>query len=125
MAQYLSPEWIDEVAHAVAESDEVGHASVGVRLAVEVVVGAAGYCLTISDGAVVVSPGRCAQADLQLVQEPETAVGIARGKLNAQRAFVDGAVRLVGPADRFIAARAVLEAVDRATEPVRKRTSYD
>ena len=124
MAEYLSPEWIREVAGAVAGSTEVGQAAVGVCLAVDVVVGSAGYCMTISDGTVEVQGGRSARADLQLIQEPAIAVAIARGELNAQRAFVDGTVRLVGRADQFIAARGVLEAVDRATEGVRQRTSY-
>src|SRR3954451_1308422 len=98
MAEYLSPEWIDELARAVAESDEVRQASAGVHLAVDVVVGGGGYCMTITDGTVEIAPGRCERADLQLLQDPHTAVGIARGQLTAQRAFVDGAVRLVGPA---------------------------
>jgi hypothetical protein len=124
MAEYLSPEWVHEVAAAVDESSEVGQASIGIRLAVDVVVGGGGYSITICDGTVVVRSGRAAQADLQLIQDPLAATAIARGDLNAQRAFVDGTVRLVGRADQFIAARPVLEAVDRATEVVRKRTTY-
>ncbi|MCU1345772.1 MAG: hypothetical protein JWL70_2038 [Acidimicrobiia bacterium] len=124
MAEYLSPEWIQELATAVAESPEVGPASAGVHLGVDIVVGVTSYSMTISDGVVQVQPGRAAHADMELVQDLGTAVAIARGELNAQRAFVDGSVRLIGRADQLIAARPVLEAVDRATEGVRRRTSY-
>jgi hypothetical protein len=125
MAEYLSPEWIDELGAAISDSAEVGRASVGVRLGVDVRVGPVGYCLVINDGVVAVQAGRGgAAADIALVQDRATAVAIAQGELNAQRAFVDGTVRLEGRADQLIAARAVLEAVDHATAAVRQRTTY-
>lgn len=99
MAQFLTHEWIaqlDAAARLVTVPDDLdltvhqvveGDAGGGARVE---------YSIRIADGAVSVLPGRPEAADVTITQDRTTAEQIARGKLSAQTAFMEGRVRIGG-----------------------------
>jgi hypothetical protein len=126
--RYLSPDWIDAAGRALAD-DRLGAALAGVTLTVEQVVtggpdGDVTWHLAIADGKVQLSPGPAPRADLRLATDYATAAGVAAGELGAQRAFVEGRLRVGGDLSLLVAHQRALAAVDDALAPVRAETVY-
>jgi putative sterol carrier protein len=115
VAEFLSAEWLSELDAAARSAS----APADLRLVVQQVVvdddGAelASYAVRIADGAVQVTPGRADDADVTFTQDQATAAAIARGELAAQRAFLDGHLRVGGDLTRVLdGARQLLGLVD-------------
>jgi SCP-2 sterol transfer family len=132
--RYLSPEWIDAAGDAVSADDRLGAALAGVNLTVEQVVeggdpagtgGAVTWHVAIEDGKVSLAAGPAARADLRFTTDRATAAGIASGALSAQRAFVEGRLRVGGDLSQLVAHQRAIAAVDDALAPVRARTTFD
>jgi predicted lipid carrier protein YhbT len=127
--RYLSPQWIEAAGDAVAADDGLAAALTGVTLTVEQVVedvgGPVTWHVAIEDGKVALAAGPAAQADLRFTTDRETAAGIASGALSAQRAFVEGRLRVGGDLSRLVAHQRAIAAVDDALAPVRARTTFD
>jgi SCP-2 sterol transfer family len=126
--RYLSPDWIDAAGRALAD-DRPGAALAGVTLTVEQVVtggpdGDVTWHLAIADGKVALSPGPAPRADLRFATDYATASGVAAGEVGAQRAFVEGRLRVGGDLSLLIAHQRALAAVDDALAPVRAETVY-
>ena len=77
-----------------------------------------------ADGKVALSPGPAPRADLRLSTDYATAARVAAGELGAQRAFVEGRLRVGGDLSLLIAHQRALAAVDDALAPVRAETVY-
>lgn len=110
MAPFASPEWIDELARAAADVA----VDPGIRLTVEQrIIGEAAstWHVTIADGVVRVVPGSAPEAEVTLTSSFETAAAIHGGRLSAQRAFLDGALRIGGDLRVLIAHRSALAGV--------------
>jgi putative sterol carrier protein len=124
MAQFLSPEWVDELAAAAAGADAPGD----VRLVVQQVVldgdHEAAYALRIADGRVAVAPGRADDADITFTQDRATASAIARGELSAQAAFLAGRIRVGGEPARAMAGGRELTALGDLFAAVRAGTTW-
>jgi SCP-2 sterol transfer family len=128
--RYLSPQWIDAARHALATDDSLTAALAGMTLTVEQVVdsgpdGTAGWHVTIDDGRVALTPGPAARPDLRFRTSYETAAQIASGALSAQRAFVEGRLRVGGDLSLLITHQRAVAAVDDALAPVRAQTTYE
>jgi hypothetical protein len=137
--RYLSPEWIEAAGDAVATDDRLAAALTGVTLTVEQVVHEPGgddgdpagtgvpvtWHVAIDDGKVSLAAGPAAQADLRFTTDRATAAGIASGDLSAQRAFVEGRLRVGGDLSRLVAHQRAIAAVDDALAPVRARTTFE
>jgi SCP-2 sterol transfer family len=129
--RYLSPEWIAAAGRAVAGDDRLRAALAGVALVVEQrVTGGPGdvvWHLTIGPDGVALCPGPAdpdRPADLRLTTDYATAAAVASGTIGAQRAFVEGRLRVGGDLSLLMAHQRALAAVDDALAPVRARTTY-
>ncbi len=127
--RYLSPEWMDEASRAVAADDSPRPALAGVTLTIEQTVvdgpdGPTSWHVTITDGRLAFTAGPADEADVRITTDRATAVAIAGGELAAQRAFVEGRLRVGGDLSLLIAHQRAVATVDDVLAPVRARTTY-
>lgn len=134
--RYLSAEWIDAASDAIAADDDLPAALAGVTLTVEQVVtgapdaldapdGIVTWHITIDDGKVALAAGPAARPDLRFTTSYDTAAQVASGVLPAQRAFVEGRLRVGGDLSLLLTHMRAIAAVDDVLAPLRARTSYD
>jgi glutamine cyclotransferase len=126
--RYLSPEWIDAAGAALA-AGTLGADLAGVSLTVSQVVedgpdGVAAWTIAIEDGRATLAPGAVDEADVRFSTDYDTAAQIASGALAAQRAFVEGRLRVGGDLSLLIAHQRAVARVDDALAPVRAMTTY-
>jgi putative sterol carrier protein len=74
---------------------------------------------------VALGAGPAPRVDLRLTTDYPTAAAIAAGDLAAQRAFVEGRLRVGGDLSLLIAHQRALAAVEDALAGVRARTTFD
>jgi hypothetical protein len=123
VVRYLSDDWLAEAAEAVAPLTPLP-----VSLAVGyLVTGAPGgdrrYRLVL--GPDQVSFDRGEEADLVFVQSFDTARDVARGERSAQRAFLDGDLRVEGDLRVLLGHQRSLAAAEDRLGPLRARTAFD
>jgi putative sterol carrier protein len=87
--------------------------------------GTVSWHIAISDGAAELVPGPAEKPDLRFTTTYDTAAGIASGALAAQRAFVEGRLRVGGDLSLLITHQRAIAALDDALAPVRAETSYE
>jgi hypothetical protein len=130
--RYLSPEWMAAAGRAVAGDDRLRAALAGVALVVEQRVtggpdGEVVWHVAIGPDGVALRPGPAGAdrpADLRLTTDYATAAAVAAGTVGAQRAFVEGRLRVGGDLSLLLAHQRALAAVDDALAPVRAGTTY-
>lgn len=127
--RYLSLDWIDALATAVADSPEMAAVAADHTVGVTQVVsdgpeGTVVYHLQLADGRATFGPGAADPEDLRFEQDWTTAVEVATGVLNAQEAFLEGRIRLFGDPPALMANQPVFRALDGAFGSVRERTDY-
>ena len=122
--QYLSAEWLEAARRALAAAGDPGDAVADVALTVEQVVDATTFHITLDHGKVTLADGPAAAPDLRLTTDYATAAAVAAGELTAQRAFVEGRLRVGGDLSLLITHQRALAAVDDALAGVRARTTY-
>jgi SCP-2 sterol transfer family len=125
--RYLSPEWMEAARLAIAGDASLRAATSGIRLTIEHVVtgGPAGtirWHITIDNGTVGLAEGPAMEHDLRFTTDYATAAGIAAGELGAQRAFVEGRLRVGGDLGTLIRHQKALSTIDDALAGVRART---
>jgi hypothetical protein len=128
--RYLSPEWMDAVRQALAGDVELQAATAGMTLTIEQVVadGPAGtvrWHLVIDGGQVALVDGPAERPDLRFSAAYATACQIASGDLGAQRAFVEGRLRVGGDLSVLLRHQRTLASVDDALAKVRAETTFD
>jgi hypothetical protein len=123
--RFLSDEWLAALGRA-AETIDVDP---DVSVVIEQTVRSGGgdhedvtWHTTVAGGRVEVSPGPSSIAAIRLSSDAETAWQIAGGRLSAQRAFLDGRLRLGGDVRSLMAARPALDAIADAFSGVRAET---
>lgn len=133
--RYLSPAWMDAARRAIADSEDLRVGTAGIRLTIEyvatgvpVATGAPGgtvcWHISIEDGRVELAEGGADRFDLRLSAAYDTAARIARGELGAQRAFVEGRLRVGGDLSLLIHHQKALSTLDDALAGVRSETTY-
>jgi hypothetical protein len=127
--RYLSLDWIDALGAAVARSDEMRAVAAEHTIAVTQVVedtpeGDITYHLAVADGLAVFGAGPAPNEDVRMVQDWDTAVGVATGALDAEEAFIKGRIRLSGDQQKLLACQPVFRALDAVFNEVRARTEY-
>lgn len=125
MVRYLSAEWL-----AAADAAVAGLAPAPSALSVaHVVTGGPGgdrrYRVVYGPDRVRVLADDGGPCDVTLVQSWETARAVARGERSAQRAFLDGDIRVEGDVRAVLAVRAFSAALDDPLGPLRERTEFD
>jgi putative sterol carrier protein len=80
--------------------------------------------VAIDDGKVALTAGPAARPDIRFTTTYPVAAAIARGESSAQRAFIEGGLRVGGDLSLLIAHQRALAAVDDALAAVRAATMY-
>lgn len=129
MPRFLSRQWFDEVAAATD-----GDAPPPDALVLEQVVngtpyGRVTYLVLVADGRAVIRPTEAETAtqpspDLTITCDWETASAIAKGELSAQRALMQGRLRIRGSAAALGGRASELAGIDPVPPEVRKNTTF-
>jgi putative sterol carrier protein len=122
-------EWFDALSSEVAASGALANLARDHRIGVTQVVtggpeGDVTYHLQVGNGAASFGAGAADPEDVRMVQDWDTAVGVAKGEKNAQEAFLGGRIRLTGDQQKLIASQPVFAALDAVFTSVRDRTEY-
>ena len=120
MARFLTAEWVDALDRA-AGSLAVAH---DMSLCVEHVVDAFTYHVDYSAGRVRFRVGRAGDPTVRLMADRGTAAAIARGELSAQRAFMNGLLRIEGDTLALAQAQPALRSLGDAFAEVRSSTEW-
>ena len=128
--RYLSLEWIDALTEAVRSSEAMQRAAAECSIAVTQVVtgspeGDITYHLQVANGTAAFGAGPAVDEDVRMVQDWDTAVGVAQKTVNPQDALIQGRIRLGGDPKTLMAAQPVFSALDAIFGEVSKRTVYD
>lgn len=130
MARFLSPEWLDLLAGAASASgnDEPGAAG-GTPFAIRQVVtggpdGEVEYVVQADGGRFSVHRAGEIDADVDVVQDYETATAISQGRLSPSVAFAGGRLRLGGGVGRLVEHHDEFVALGVLFARVRDATSY-
>jgi hypothetical protein len=137
---YLSPEWMDAARGALAADTGLKAATAEVRLTLEQVVtgvppeadpdgtGSVRWHVRLDQGEVALSAGGAGtdgpEADVRFTTDYATAAAIATGRLSAQRAFLDGRLRVGGDVGMLGRNQRAFAAVDDALAAVRAATTF-
>ncbi len=131
MPLFLTPEWIAELATALAAVPLPTHEPFPAFTLHHVVSGPGtpgaecGYAVTCDDsGFRVVVDTAPAPGDLVFRTDYATAAALQRGELSAQEALESGRLEVRGRLDRVTGARKILVALDDATRELRAGTTY-
>ena len=129
MVQYLSDEWMDEAAAALAAHPVMGGPADGepVLLQYEVTAAPGGkrsYALRCTPEGVTLEPGPHKDASTSFTLDYDVAAQIARGDLSAQAAFMQGRLKLGGDVMVLVRQHALLDDLGDALGPLRERTEY-
>jgi hypothetical protein len=129
VVRYLSLDWIDELAHAVAADEHLRELAGSHEIGLTQVVGDGPdgdvtYHLQVGDGLAQFGPGAAEPEHVRMEQSWDTAVAVATGDLNAQDAFVNGHIRLYGDQQRLLDAQPIFGALDSVLAALRERTEY-
>lgn len=130
--KYLSPEWMAAAGRALAADPALAAVLGDLHLTIEQHItdgpdGDVVWHVAVAGGRVALTPGPApadAPADLRFTTDYATAAAVATGELAAQRAFVEGRLRVGGDLSLLTAHHRTLAAVDDALAPVRAETSY-
>ncbi len=126
--QYLSEEWLAEADAAMS-----GLTPVDSQLAVTMVInggpiGQYSYQIVLGPDRVGFRPTTGTpdpQADhVSMTMDWNVAVGVAQGRIGAQRAFLDGDIQLGGDATRLLGHQDALAAVDDRLASLRAKTEF-
>jgi len=127
--RYLSKEWIDAVSDSVTASKALQllgnkHIFGLTQVVTATPFGEVIYHLQSGDGAVVFSVNDANPENVRFVQDYQTAIAVATGKLNSQEAFINGHIRFSGDHQCLIDAQEIFALMDEVFTSVRDRTEY-
>ena len=95
MADFLSDDWFDALAERAARA--TAPADLRLSIAQEITgTDPTRWQVVVVDGAVRIDRNPTAPADVRIVTDRETATDIQAGTVSAQRAFLDGRLRIGG-----------------------------
>ena len=105
MTTFLSDEWFDEMATAAAEATPPADLELTIE---QQIVNRESWTVRIAAGTAAFRRGGSDDADVRIVTDAMTAEGIRNGTVSAQRAFLDGQLRIGGDVASLIEHREVL-----------------
>jgi len=133
---YLSREWMDAARGALAADTGLKAATAEVRLTLEQVVtgvpaevgpdatGTVRWHVRVDQGEVALAAGAGPEPDVRFTTDYATAAAVATGGLSAQRAFLDGRLRVGGDVGMLGRYQRAFAAVDDALAAVRAVTTF-
>jgi hypothetical protein len=127
--RYLSPEWISVVAAKVAASQQLEalaaiHSVALTQVVTNTPTGDITYHLAVRDGIATFGAGPAPHEDVRFTESWETAIAVSTGTMNAQEAFINGAIRFSGDHQRLIDAGDVFAALNPLFDEVRTTVDY-
>lgn len=130
MAEFLSPEWVDELDAAARASDSLAARTQNLTFTVQQIVqhtprGDVHYYVTSDDNSVRVRLGSAESPDLTLVADYEVARAISSGTGNAQEALAAGRLEIEGGLALLLGNAGVFAALDDVFASVRDQTTYE
>lgn len=101
MVQFLSDEFMSEATSTLGDHAGFVAAAANVELGLQFIVsdgpdGEIPYYVSITDGAASVATGTLDDPDVSITNSYETAVGISKGDINTQMAFMTGKLKVSG-----------------------------
>ena len=125
MPAYLSPDWFTEADSLLRASEALSALSKGVEFVLEqrienedgereVV-----WHVRFSDGTVSMTPGAAHAPNVTFVSDAATAMGIHRGTLSAQAAFIAGDLRVEGSINALLEHAELFGALEDVLGPLR------
>ena len=129
MVTYLSDEWMDRAAAALADSPALAAATTDLDLTIAYEVtgapqGKCAYAVRLDHGSAALQPGPHAEAPVSFALDYDTAAAIARGELSPQAAFMQGRLKLGGDVTVLIRDGGALDGVQDALAGLRADTEY-
>lgn len=113
MPQFLSDDYMLEATAALNEDTAFKSAITNVDLTIQFTVtgapeGDVVYGLAIADGSATLSRGEHADAEVTVTNDYETAIGLSKGELNTQMAFMTGKLQVQGDLAKLMMHQAAL-----------------
>jgi putative sterol carrier protein len=129
MARFLSAEWLEQVATAAHDDEELQAAASGVSLTVQQVVtggpdGEVAWHVRLGDGGVAIVAGRTPDAEVVITQSHETATDVGRGDLTPAEAFASGRLKMGGQVGLLVRHQPAFEQLGIALAAVRDATTF-
>jgi hypothetical protein len=126
---YLSDEWMDEAASALASDEGVAAATADTDLTIAYEVsgapgGKVGYAIRLDHGIATLLRDAPSGAPVTFTVDYDTAAEIARGDTPVQVAFMQGRLKLGGDVSVLIEAGGALDGLADALADLRARTEY-
>lgn len=127
--RYLSPEWLEAAAEAIARDAALQTASADIDLTLEQTVadgpeGTVCWHIVLRYGRTQLVAGPCPSADLRFTTTWETAQRIARGEEAAPAAFMEGRLRVGGDLTLLVRHQRKLGAIDDVLGTLRSKTAW-
>lgn len=127
--RYLSKQWIDAVSELVTASEALQllgnkHIFGLTQVVTATPFGEVKYHLQSGQGVVKFTIGDAVPENVRFVQDYQTAIAVATGKLNSQEAFINGHIRFSGDHQCLIDAQEIFALLDEVFTSVRDRTEY-
>ena len=122
--QFLSEEYFAEASDALAGHPGFVDAISDVSLALQFHItdmpdgDDVAYYIDIGDGTAEVGLGELEDADVTVTNSYETAVGISKGDLNTQMAFMTGKLKVSGPMSKLMLNQNAISQMTRATSQI-------
>lgn len=120
MARFLTTAWVDDLDRAAATLT----CAAGTEVCIEHDFGGFTYHVVLADERVRFHAGPAPTATARLAADADTAGAIARGELSAQRAFMNGLLRVGGDALALERALPAMRALGDAFAGVREQTEW-
>lgn len=118
--QFLSEEWANELKQRLNESEAfrkgVGGTSAKIQQVIATPEGERRYWMRTEDGRIDMGPGDVQQPDATISQDYDTAVGLARGEVNAVSAYMTGKIRISGNLMMLMGLQGALAELPRAMQ---------
>lgn len=121
--EYLTEAWLKAATDAL---DQTPAGDMALRVGYDITEGPAGarsYTLVIEPERLTFVPG-LVEPDATLRLSYDLAASIARNQTSAQRAFLDGDIRLAGNVTALLGSAPVLAAIDDQLAPLREATTF-
>ena len=129
MASFLSGEWLDQLAAAAHDDEDLRTATTGVALTVQQVVtggpdGEVAWYVRLADGKVEIGPGRTPDPDVVITESHATATEVSRGDLTPAEAFASGRLKLGGQIGLLVRHHHAFDQLAAAMAAVHDTTTY-
>jgi hypothetical protein len=111
VADFASDDWIGERARRLAAIEVDPALTLRIEQWID---DAAAWTITVAGGRASMTAGAVGEPDIRLLADATTAEAIHRGSLSAQRAFLDGTLRIGGDVSPLLEHRRALAAVTTA-----------